>query len=158
MIIRMKLSLCLMLALAAGGCADPSAKSPSGIEDISASEADASAEESASSAQPASPELSPGSAEGSTPSVQTEFDRDGLSIGPGSGFVVLDNPAVIPGEQATWLAPDELILGVIVGDKARAYPISQMAYHHIANDQIGREPYLVTYAQFKSALPVSVPR
>ncbi len=150
MIIRMKLSLCLMLALAAGGCADPSAKSPSGIEDISASEADASAEESASSAQPASPEISaespsPGSAEGTGPSVQTEFDPDGLSIGPGSGFVVLDNPAVIPGEQATWLAPDELILGVIVGDESRAYPISQMAYHHIANDQIGGEPYLVTY-------------
>ncbi len=143
--IRMKLSLFLMLALATGGCADPSAKSPPGIEHISASEADVLAEESASSARPASPELSPGLAEGSGPSVWTEFDPDGLSIGPGSGFVVLDNPAVIPGEQATWLAPDELILGVIVGDKARAYPISQMAYHHIANDQIGGEPYLVTY-------------
>ncbi len=148
--IRMKLSLCLMLALAAGGCADPSTKSPPGIEDSSAIEADYSAEESPSSAQPASPELSaespsPDTAESSGSSVQTEFDPDGLSIGPGSGFVVLDNPAVIPGEQATWLAPDELILGVIVGDEARAYPISQMAYHHIANDQIGGEPYLVTY-------------
>ena len=148
--IRMKLSLFLMLALATGGCADSSAKSPPGIEHISAREADALAEESASSARPASPEVSaespsPGSAEGAGPSVQTEFDPDGLSIGPGSGFVVLDNPAVIPGEQATWLAPDELILGVIVGDEARAYPISQMAYHHIANDQIGGEPYLVTY-------------
>ena len=148
--IRRNLSLCLMLALAASGCAVPSTKSPPGIDHTPVNEADASAEDSESSAQSASPELSaespsPGSAEGSVPSVLTEFDPDGLSIGPGSGFVVLDHPAVIPGEQATWLAPDELILGVIVGDEARAYPISQMAYHHIANDQIGGEPYLVTY-------------
>jgi len=143
--IRRNLSLCLMLALAASGCAVPSTKSPPGIEHTSANEVDASAEDSESSAQPASPELSQGPPEGSGTPVLTEFDPDGLSIGPGSGFVVLDNPAVIPGEQATWLAPDELILGVIVANEARAYPISQMAYHHIANDQIGGEPYLVTY-------------
>ncbi len=82
-----------------------------------------------------------------TPAAQleVEFDPDGLSIGPGSRFVVLNDPAVIPGTQASWLTPDELVLGVVVGDEARAYPISQMAYHHIANDQIDGEPYLVTY-------------
>ena len=148
--IRMKLSICLLLALAAGGCADPSAESPPGVEEDSASKADAATEESASFPQPAATESSAelpllGATEESGASVKTKFDPDGLSIGPGSGFVVLDNPAVIPGEQATWLAPDELVLGVTVGDEARAYPISQMAYHHIANDQIGGEPYLVTY-------------
>ena len=74
-----------------------------------------------------------------------QFDPAGLSEGPGSGFIVLDNPAVVPGSSADWLSPDELVLGVVVGDQARAYPISQMAYHHIANDQIDGEPYLVTY-------------
>ena len=150
MSIQMKLSTCLLLAVAVAGCASLSSVTPPGIEASSTNEADASNEESASSPQPASTESSvempsPGSTEGSGTSAQTEFDPDGLSIGPGSGFVVLDNPAVIPGEQATWLTPDELILGVIVGEEARAYPISQMAYHHIANDQIGGEPYLVTY-------------
>lgn len=77
--------------------------------------------------------------------LEVGFDQDGLAIGPGSGFVALNNPAVIPGTQASWLDSDELVLGVIVGDEARAYPISQMAYHHIANDQIDGEPYLVTY-------------
>jgi hypothetical protein len=82
-----------------------------------------------------------------TPAAQleVEFDPEGLSIGPGSRFAVLNDPAVIPGTQASWLTPDELVLGVVVGDEARAYPISQMAYHHIANDQIDGEPYLVTY-------------
>ena len=77
--------------------------------------------------------------------LEVEFDPDGLSIGAGSRFVVLNDPAVIPGTKASWLTPDELVLGVVVGDEARAYPISQMAYHHIANDQIDGEPYLVTY-------------
>ena len=82
-----------------------------------------------------------------TPAAQLEieFDPDGLSIGPGSRFAVLNDPAVIAGTQASWLTSDELVLGVVVGDEARAYPISQMAYHHIANDQIDGEPYLVTY-------------
>ncbi len=82
-----------------------------------------------------------------TPAAQleVEFDPDGLRIGPGSRFAVLNDPAVIPGTQASWLTSDELVLGVVVGDEARAYPISQMAYHHIANDQIDGEPYLVTY-------------
>lgn len=73
------------------------------------------------------------------------FDPDGLKTGPGSGFVVLDDPRVIPGAQATWLSADELVLGVVVGGAARAYPISQMAYHHIANDVIDGQPFLVTY-------------
>lgn len=74
-----------------------------------------------------------------------EFDPSGLSAGPGSGFIVLDDPSVVPGSQASWLDANELVLGITVGDAARAYPITQMAYHHIANDQIGGEPYLVTY-------------
>jgi len=31
------------------------------------------------------------------------------------------------------------------GSDARAYPISQMAYHHILNDVIGGVPIAVTY-------------
>ena len=73
------------------------------------------------------------------------FDPSGLAVGPGAGFVVLDNPRVVPASQASWLSDDEIVLGVVAGGAARAYPVTQMAYHHIANDQINGEPYLVTY-------------
>lgn len=79
------------------------------------------------------------------PAPTTIFDPVGLAIGPGAGFVVLDDPLVVPGQAASWLSPDELVLGVVVGDAARAYPISQLAYHHIANDLIDGKPFLVTY-------------
>ena len=48
-------------------------------------------------------------------------------------------------EAASKLASSEMILAVHFGDDARAYPISQMAYHHILNDEVGGVPIAVTY-------------
>jgi hypothetical protein len=39
----------------------------------------------------------------------------------------------------------EMILAVRVGAEDRAYPISQMAYHHIVNDEVGGVPIVATY-------------
>lgn len=77
--------------------------------------------------------------------AQVDYDAAGFLAGPGSGFIVLDNPDVVSAAKATWLSADELVLGVAWNGEARAYPISQMAYHHIANDEIGGKPFLVTY-------------
>jgi Protein of unknown function (DUF3179) len=41
--------------------------------------------------------------------------------------------------------PGEMIMAVRFGSDARAYPISQMAYHHIVNDIVGGVPVVVTY-------------
>lgn len=43
------------------------------------------------------------------------------------------------------LDPKEMIMSVRLGGDARAYPISQMAYHHILNDVVGGVPITVTY-------------
>jgi hypothetical protein len=43
------------------------------------------------------------------------------------------------------LNPKEMIMAVRVGADSRAYPISQMAYHHILNDAVGGVPIAVTY-------------
>jgi len=43
------------------------------------------------------------------------------------------------------LDPKEMILAVRFGGDARAYPISQMAYHHILNDVVDGVPIAVTY-------------
>jgi Protein of unknown function (DUF3179) len=43
------------------------------------------------------------------------------------------------------LDPKEMILAVSLDSDARAYPISQMAYHHILNDVVGGVPIAVTY-------------
>ena len=48
-------------------------------------------------------------------------------------------------ESSSKLAGNEMILAVRYGADARAYPIREMAYHHILNDVVGGVPIAVTY-------------
>ena len=47
--------------------------------------------------------------------------------------------------SASKLANPEMILAVRFGSDARAYPIREMAYHHILNDVVAGVPIAVTY-------------
>jgi hypothetical protein len=40
---------------------------------------------------------------------------------------------------------DDMVLAVRKGDQARAYPIREMAYHHLVNDVLAGSPIVVTY-------------
>ena len=48
-------------------------------------------------------------------------------------------------EAESKLDKSEMILAVRFGSDARAYPISQMAYHHVLNDVVDGIPVAVTY-------------
>lgn len=71
-------------------------------------------------------------------------DED-LSYSQRTPFVALDNPRFINASQAGSLASDDLVLGLEWEGQTRAYPLSMMTYHHIANDAIGGKPFLATY-------------
>ena len=43
------------------------------------------------------------------------------------------------------LGDKEMVMAVRIGRETRAYPIVQMAYHHILNDTVGEVPIAVTY-------------
>jgi Protein of unknown function (DUF3179) len=47
--------------------------------------------------------------------------------------------------SATKLDKGEMILAIRYGSDARAYPIREMAYHHVLNDVIAGVPVAVTY-------------
>ena len=59
-------------------------------------------------------------------------------------FHPIDSPR-FEAESASKLDGKEMILAVRFADDARAYPISQMAYHHILNDVVADVPVAVTY-------------
>jgi hypothetical protein len=59
-------------------------------------------------------------------------------------FHPVDN-ARFDAESSSKLSADEMILAVRYGGDARAYPIREMAYHHILNDVVGGVPIAVTY-------------
>jgi hypothetical protein len=46
---------------------------------------------------------------------------------------------------ATKLDDSEMVMAVRFGNDARAYPIREMAYHHVVNDVVGGVPIAVTY-------------
>lgn len=46
---------------------------------------------------------------------------------------------------AAHVAESDYVMGVSVGEEARAYPILMVAYYHIVNEEIDGEPYVVTY-------------
>ena len=48
-------------------------------------------------------------------------------------------------ESSSKLDAKEMILAVRYGSVARAYPIREMAYHHILNDVVAGVPIAVTY-------------
>ena len=48
-------------------------------------------------------------------------------------------------EAESKLDKSEMILAVRLGSDARAYPILQMAYHHVLNDVVSGVPIAVTY-------------
>ena len=50
---------------------------------------------------------------------------------------------VSPGDAH--LDDKEMVMTVLIGQEARAYPIVQMAYHHILNDTVADVPIVVTY-------------
>jgi heme/copper-type cytochrome/quinol oxidase subunit 3 len=59
-------------------------------------------------------------------------------------FHPIDRPEFLV-QKASKLDATEMIMAVRMGDDARAYPISQMAYHHVLNDVVGDVPIAVTY-------------
>ena len=59
-------------------------------------------------------------------------------------FHPVDSPQ-FDSEAASKLEGGEMILAVRFGDDARAYPIREMAYHHILNDVVNGVPVAVTY-------------
>ena len=53
-------------------------------------------------------------------------------------------PSFLPSDQAK-VAPDDMVMTVSAGAIAHAYPILEMAYHHVVNDYVGDTPVAATY-------------
>jgi hypothetical protein len=74
----------------------------------------------------------------------SEFDVSLLNETAGR-FPPLNAPIIVAASEATWLDSETLILGAVQNGEARAYPIAVMRFHHVSNDILGGEPYLVTF-------------
>ena len=60
-------------------------------------------------------------------------------------FAPLQNAAYADSANAPFVAPDDMVLTVAYNGDAAAYPIRQLAYHHVVHDVVGGVPIVVTY-------------
>ena len=61
-------------------------------------------------------------------------------------FNPLPNPAYASvAEAAAFVEPADMLIAVEGHGDAVAYPVRQMAYHHLVNDQVGGVPVVSTY-------------
>lgn len=65
---------------------------------------------------------------------------------PPNAIQVLDHPTTVPATEAdAHVGPLEDVMGVAIGDEARAYPIGLMSRYEVANDTLGGQPIAVTF-------------
>jgi hypothetical protein len=72
----------------------------------------------------------------------SEIAWGGVSL---DGIPALDNPKLILAAEATYLAPEELVFGVVINGDARAYPLRIMDWHEMFNDVVGGVPVSLAY-------------
>lgn len=60
-------------------------------------------------------------------------------------FTPLPEVVRVAASEATHVLPEDLVLGVKHAGEAAAYPLPIIGYHHIVNDRLAGEPFVVTY-------------
>ncbi len=60
-------------------------------------------------------------------------------------FHPLARPGFVPSGEARFLDGADRVLGVALNGEAAAYPVRQLAYHHMVHDRVGGVDLIVTY-------------
>jgi hypothetical protein len=89
----------------------------------------------------------------------TDFDNTSIDLSeilsggpPKDGIPSIDDPNFVSLESAgEWLDPKEPVIGVVIGDVARAYPIHILMWHEIVNDELAGVPLTVTFCPLCNA-------
>lgn len=60
-------------------------------------------------------------------------------------FNPLAGATYVAADSASFVNDDDMVLAVMVNGESAAYPVRQMAYHHIVQDVVGGMPITATY-------------
>lgn len=78
---------------------------------------------------------------------KVSIDKDEIFFGgpPRDGIPSIDRPEFIIASKVDYLHDDDIVIGLVRGDTARAYPTRILVWHEIVNDVIGEDAVAVTY-------------
>lgn len=60
-------------------------------------------------------------------------------------FNPLQNAAYASAGEASFVPDGDMVMAIEINGEAVAYPVRQMAYHHVVNDVVGGKPITATY-------------
>ena len=60
-------------------------------------------------------------------------------------FNPLPNVSFVKASEANFVADSDQVLAVQIDGSAAAYPVRQIAYHHVVQDEVGGTPIVATY-------------
>ncbi len=63
-------------------------------------------------------------------------------------YTAIDHPQFFPAAQATFLNPNDLLIGVTDGKTAKAYPSAILAQHGVVQDRMAHGPIAVTWCSY----------
>ncbi len=75
---------------------------------------------------------------------EKEFERNSMRAAPRDAFPVLDNPKMTSAAEAK-IKNDAWVIGVVVKNEAKAYPVRVMGVHELVNDTCGGEPIAASW-------------
>jgi len=86
-------------------------------------------------------------AERPEPKVVAEIDGDPVyQVLPAGQIPAITEPTYVSGEDAdAQMLDHEPVLGVVIGDEARAYSLWQLDAHEIVNDRMGGSAFAATW-------------
>ena len=64
---------------------------------------------------------------------------------PKDGIPAIHEPVFVNADQADYLNENDRILGIVVDNQAKAYPIRILNWHEVVNDSINQNHFSVTY-------------
>jgi len=56
---------------------------------------------------------------------------------PRDGIPAIDRPKYVPVKRVDYLRDDDIVIGLLRGDRIRAYPLRILVWHEIVNDMLG---------------------
>lgn len=63
-------------------------------------------------------------------------------------YTPIDHPQFVSAAQATFLSPNNILIGVAQGSVAKAYPAAILAQHGIVQDKMPNDPIVVTWCEY----------
>ena len=60
-------------------------------------------------------------------------------------FAPLPGPGFVRAARADFVEPEDVVLTVVLKGDPVAYPVRQLAYHHVVEDTVGGVPIVATY-------------